>query len=148
VARIDWLLLSASVLIVIGVAASAAAQEPRQGPQVVSPEVTADRRIVLRVRAQTVRLNASDVPGVPFGQSAPVMTRGADGVWEMTVGPVPAGAYRYSFMIDGVATIDPRNPLTSESNTNSWSLVYVPGSEAFDTRNVPHGGVQLFQESR
>ena len=59
----------------------------------------------------------------------------------MTVGPVPAGAYRYSFMIDGVATIDPRNPSTSESNNNSWSLVYVPGSDAFDTRNVPHGSV-------
>ncbi len=143
-ARIDWLLLSASLLIVIGVAASAAAQAPPQGPQVVSPQVSADRRIVLRVlapQAQTVRLNASDIPGVPFGQSAPAMTRGANGVWEMTVGPVPAGAYRYSFMIDGVATIDPRNPLTSESNTNSWSLVYVPGSEAFDTRHVPHGSV-------
>jgi enterochelin esterase family protein len=143
-ARIDWLLLSASLLIVIGVAVSAAAQAPPQGPQVVSPEVTADRRIVLRVlapQAQTVKLNASDIPGVPFGQSAPSMTKGANGVWEMSVGPVPAGAYRYSFMIDGVATIDPRNPSTSESNNNSWSLVYVAGSDAFDTRNVPHGSV-------
>jgi len=143
-ARIDWLLVTASLLIVIGVAASATAQAPPQGPQVVSPEVTADRRIVLRVlapQAQSVRLNASDIPGVPFGQSAPAMIKGANGVWEMTVGPVPAGAYRYSFMIDGVATIDPRNPSTSESNNNSWSLVYVPGSDAFDTRNVPHGSV-------
>jgi enterochelin esterase-like enzyme len=144
VARIDWLLAGASLLIVIGVAVSAAAQAPPQGPQVVSPEVTADRRIVLRVlapQAQSVRLNASDIPGVPFGQNAPAMTKGANGVWETTVGPVPAGAYRYSFMIDGVATIDPRNPSTSESNNNSWSLVYVEGSDAFDTRNVPHGAV-------
>jgi enterochelin esterase-like enzyme len=144
VARIDWVLVSASLLIVIGVAVSAAAQTPPQGPQVVSPEVTADRRIVLRVlapQAQTVRLNASDIPGVPFGQAAPAMTKGSNGVWEMTVGPVPAGAYRYSFMIDGVATIDPRNPSTSESNNNSWSLVYVPGSDALEIRNVPHGSV-------
>ena len=143
-ARIDWLLVTASLLIVIGVAASATAQAPPQGPQVVSPEVTADRRIVLRVlapQAQSVRLNASDIPCVPFGQSAPAMIKGANGVWEMTVGPGPVGAYRYSFMIDGVATIDPRNPSTSESNNNSWSLVYVPGSDAFDTRNVPHGSV-------
>ena len=142
-ARIDWFLLTASLLIVIGVAASAAAQAPPQGPQVVSPEVTADRRIVLRVlapQAQTVRLNASDIPGVPFGSGA-TMTKGQSGIWELTLGPVPAGAYRYSFMIDGVATIDPRNPSTSESNNNSWSLVYVPGSDAFDTRNVPHGSV-------
>ncbi len=46
-ARIDWLLVTASLLIVIGMAASAAAQAPPQGPQVVSPEVTIDRRIML-----------------------------------------------------------------------------------------------------
>jgi enterochelin esterase-like enzyme len=143
VTRTDWLLVTASLLIVIGVAASAAAQAPPQGPQVVSPEVTADRRIVLRVlapQAQAVRLNASDIPGVPLGPGG-TMTKGQNGIWETTVGPVPAGAYRYSFMIDGVATIDPRNPSTSESNNNSWSLVYVPGSDALDTRNVPHGSV-------
>ena len=144
-ARIDWLLVSASLLIVIGMAASAAAQAPAQGPIVVSPEVTAERRIVLRVlapQAQTVRLNASDIPGVPFGPGGgPALTKAQNGVWEITVGPVPAGAYRYTFMIDGVATIDPRNPSTSESNNNSWSLVYVQGSDAFDTLNVPHGSV-------
>jgi enterochelin esterase-like enzyme len=143
VTRTDWLLVTASLLIVIGVAASAAAQAPPQGPQVVSPEVTDDRRIVLRVlapQAQMVRLNASDIPGVPVGPGA-TLTKAHNGIWEITVGPVPAGAYRYAFVIDGVATIDPRNPSTSESNNNSWSLVVVPGSETFDTRNVPHGSV-------
>src|SRR5262249_42216898 len=37
--------------------------------------------------------------------------------------------------------IDPANPATSESNTTTWSLVVVPGSELFDTRDVPHGAV-------
>ena len=141
VARID--LPSAHVLLVAVSIASVGAQAPPQGPQVVSPEVTTERRIVLRIlapQAQAVRLNASDIPGVPFGPGA-ALTKGSNGVWEITVGPVPAGAYRYTFMIDGVATIDPRNPSTSESNNNSWSLVYVPGSDAFDTRNVPHGSV-------
>jgi enterochelin esterase family protein len=110
---------------------------------VVSPDVTPDRKITFRVlapHAQAVRLNASDIPGVPFGPGG-ALTKGQNGVWEMSVGPVPAGAYRYTFAIDGVATIDPRNPSTSESNNNSWSLVYVPGSETFDTKNVPHGSV-------
>jgi enterochelin esterase family protein len=143
VARIDRTTFRASLLIAIGVAASAAAQAPPQGPQVVSPEVTSDRRIVLRIvapQAQAVRLNASDIPGVPFGQGT-ALAKGQNGIWEITLGPVPAGAYRYTFTIDGVATIDPRNPSTSESNNNSWSLVYVSGSDAFDTRNVPHGSV-------
>ena len=37
--------------------------------------------------------------------------------------------------------IDPRNPSTSESNNNTWSLVVVPGSDEFDTKEVPHGAV-------
>lgn len=69
------------------------------------------------------------------------MTKREDGVWEATLGPVGAGAYRYHFNIDGVPTLDPRNPSISESNTTAWSLVYVPGSEASDTKNVPHGAV-------
>jgi enterochelin esterase family protein len=91
-------------------------------------------------KAEAVRLDASDVPGVPFGAGAP-MTKGENGVWQVTLGPVPAGAYRYAFVVDGVPTLDPRNPATSEANTNAWSLVYVPGSDLFDTRPVPRGAV-------
>src|SRR6185503_6923638 len=36
---------------------------------------------------------------------------------------------------------DPRNPSISESNTNVWSLVYVPGTEWMDSNRVPHGAV-------
>ena len=68
-------------------------------------------------------------------------TKGENGVWEVTIGPVDPGAYRYNFNVDGVTTIDPRNPFISESNNNVWSLVHVPGSEFADTKNVPHGGV-------
>jgi enterochelin esterase-like enzyme len=112
-------------------------------PTVVSPEVGSDRRITVRLhapKAAEVRLNASDAPGVPLGAGAP-MTKGENGVWEVTVGPVPAGAYRYAFAVDGVQTLDPRNPATSESNNNAWSLVYVPGSDLFDTKPVPRGAV-------
>ena len=142
-ARIDGVAIRASLLIVLCLTARAFAQGPPQGPQVVSPEVMPDRKIAFRIlapQAQAVRLNASDIPGVPFGPGAS-LTKGQNGVWEMTVGPVPAGSYRYTFVVDSVATMDPRNPLTSESNNNSWSLVHVAGSEAFDTRNVPHGSV-------
>ena len=114
-------------------------------PQFVSPEVSADRKITVRIyapQAQSVRLNASDIPGVGF--AAPV-TRGDNGVWEVVVGPVPAGAYRYAFNVDGVMTIDPRNPSISESNNNGWSMVSVPGSAASDMQNVPHGSVAEVQ---
>ena len=62
------------------------------------------------------------------------LTKADNGVWELTVGPLDSGAYRYNFNVDGVATIDPRNPAISESNNNIWSLVYVPGSAICSTR--------------
>jgi len=69
------------------------------------------------------------------------MTKSAEGVWEVTIGPIDPGAYRYNFDVDDVAVIDPRNASTSESNANVWSLVHVPGADFMDTREVPHGAV-------
>jgi len=112
-----------------------------QAPQVVSPDVSADRRVSFRIvapQAREIRLNASDIPGL--GQNTR-LTKADNGVWELTVGPLDSGAYRYNFNVDGVATIDPRNPAISESNNNVWSLVYVPGSDLFDSKAVPHGAV-------
>jgi enterochelin esterase family protein len=124
--------------------AHAWAQDVRPAAAVVaSPEVAPDRKVTLRLyapRAEAVRLNASDIPGVPF-RDGTAMTKTDAGVWEATLGPVPAGAYRYAFVVDGVETLDPRNPATSEASTRSWSLVYVPGSPVWDTRDVPHGSV-------
>lgn len=113
-------------------------------PAFASVEVSAERKITFRVhapKAEAVRLASSDLPSdMPFG-AAVEMKKGENGVWEAAVGPVPAGAYRYNFSVDGVAVIDPRNPATSESNQNTWSLVIVPGSEFSDLKDVPHGAV-------
>jgi enterochelin esterase-like enzyme len=121
--------------------ATALAQPAPQGPPVVSPEVNADRRVTFRIRAplaQSVRLVGTDIPGNLQGAA---MTKGDHGIYEVTLGPIEPGAYRYNFNVDEVSVIDPGNPSTSESNNNTWSLVYVPGSEIADTRNVPHGAV-------
>ena len=122
---------------------SAFAQRGRgpQGPQVVSPEVSADRRITFRIlaaKAETVRMSGGDIPGNGQGSE---MTKGTNGVWEVTLGPIEPGTYRYNFSVDGVSVIDPRSPAISESNNNVWSLVHVPGSDFMDTKDVPHGAV-------
>jgi len=114
-----------------------------QIPQVVSPEVSTDRKIIFRIaapQAQSVRLTATDIPNL--GQSV-VLTKAENGVWSTTVGPVEPGAYRYNFNVDGVATIDPRSPAISESNANVWSLVYILGADFMDRKTVPHGSVAV-----
>ena len=108
----------------------------------VSPEVSRERKITFRLhaaKAVAVRLVSSDLPGGDF--PGVEMNKGENGVWEASVGPVPGGAYRYTFIVDGVAVVDPRNTATSESNSNLWSLATVPGDERFDLQDVPHGAV-------
>ncbi|MBI5833763.1 MAG: esterase [Armatimonadetes bacterium] len=112
---------------------------PPFAPPVVSPVVTADRKVTFRLRttADEARLTSPDIPGLGPG----AMIKNADGVHELTVGPLPPGAYRYLYEVAGVRTLDPVNPASSEGNANAFSLLLVPGSELFDTRDVPHGAV-------
>lgn len=117
------------------------ARRPR-GPVVVSPEVQADRRVTFRVlapQAENVRLNSSDIPGNPF-QPRP-LSKAENGVWALTLGPIDPGTYRYTFNVDGVSVVDPRNQAVSESNGNVWSVLHVPGSDFMDAADVPHGAV-------
>ncbi len=133
--------LAGAVLLFAAVPAPAQNRAGQRQPQVVSPQVSAERKITFRIlapKAEAIRLVGGDIPGAGQGVA---LKKGDGGVWEGSVGPVPAGAYRYHFNVDGVAVVDPRNPATSESNNNTWSLVTVPGSELFDTKDVPHGAV-------
>ena len=131
---------------VLAAQAPAQGRGAAQGPIVISPEVGADRRVTFRVlapAAQKVELRSpGDIPGVGGrGVALPQLTKNADGVSEGTFGPVPAGAYRYVFVVDGLTVVDARNPMSSQTNTTVYSLAVVPGSDVFDTKNVPHGAV-------
>ncbi len=144
-ARVVIRVVAAVVPMLAMVAGSAIGQDRNQRRQppapVVSPEVKEDRKVTFRVRAESadaVRLASSDIPDL--GQGAE-MAKGEGGVWEATVGPLEPGAYRYNFSVGGLTVIDPANPTTSESNANTWSLAVVPGSDLFDTKDVPHGAV-------
>ena len=134
--------LSTAGALLLPLAATIAYAQPARPPQVVSPEVLPDHHITFRIYApdvKTVKLRASDIQGLP--PNSPEFTRDDSGVWSATIGPIDPGAYRYTFVVDGVPALDPRNSAVSESNTNDWSLVYVPGAEFMETAQVPHGAV-------
>ena len=124
-------------------ASSASFGQFRSAAPVQSPELT-QGDVVLRLRApeaQSVRLTSGgDIAGLAPGAGAE-LSKNADGVWEITLAALQPGAFRYNFNVDGVATLDPSNRLTSESNGNAWSLFHVPGFEFMDTQRVPHGAV-------
>jgi enterochelin esterase family protein len=132
--------------------ATAPASAPAARPhllEVVSPEVTPDRRVIFRILApdaKTITMQPWDMldAWAAAGQvpKIPDLIKNEDGVWEGTTNPLPPGAYRYLFKVDGIQIMDPANPAVSESNNMAWSLVVVPGSDFADDRdNVPHGAV-------
>ncbi|MBX3442577.1 MAG: hypothetical protein KF774_09215 [Planctomyces sp.] len=138
------LLLFAATSCLLSAAVDVHAQERRGGftppPVVISPEVAADQTVTFRIyapKAEEIRLSG-DLGNLG---DAGNLVQGEQGVWEAKAGPLAPGAYRYHLVVDGVATVDPANPATSESNGNSWSLLIVPGSEFCDVRDVPHGAL-------
>ena len=109
-------------------------------PEFESVQLGAERKVTFKVlapKATSVKLSAGDIPGNNPGAD---LKKDDRGVWEVTVSPVPPGAYRYTFNIDGVPVVDPKNPATSESNQNTWSLMTVPG-DLSEWKDVPHGAV-------
>jgi len=116
-----------------------------QGPQVVSPQVNPDRTVTVRVLAP--KATEITVTGEILNGGTPKpMTKGEDGIWTATLGPVPPDVYTYAFNIDGVNTTDPRNPwvkLVSGTGLASQVEVAGDGAQYYDSKPVPHGLVQI-----
>ena len=122
---------------------------PRRAPtpndSLVSPEVASDGRVTLRIYApKATEVVARGDVAPSFSQPLP-LTRDARGVWTGVSAPLPPGAYQYTFVVDGVATIDPKNLATSYSQSALNSVVEVsPTGDDFQAeRNVPHGAVSV-----
>ena len=136
----------------IGLALSigAAAQGP---PAVRSPEVLSDRRVTFRLRAPAAE-RVELVGEVLQGREPQAMAKGSDGVWSITIGPLPPEIWIYNFRIEGVDLPDPANisemPRAAGTAAIS-SFVEVPGDAPafYDARAVPHGDVRMvLYESR
>lgn len=118
-----------------------------EGDGVVSPEIHADRSATLRVKAphaQRVLLNATTILNA-LGSADSNMAfheKDADGVWALTLPPLPPDIYDYSFLIDGVSFTDPNNPDAQTGFMTPRSLLIIPhktDANYFDARDVPHG---------
>lgn len=122
----------------------ATAQQPQRKPTpndtLVSPEVQADHKVTFRIYAP----KASEVTvGGDFGTPAK-LTKDDNGVWSATVGPLTPDFYSYSFSVDGVKTLDPKNASIKQGIAGNDNMFFVPGKEADfeDNKNVPHGDIR------
>lgn len=125
----------------------ALAQAPTPGPPpITSPEVHADGRVTFRLLAPdaTSVSVTGDWPGGIHTTTTP-MASDAVGVWSVTVGPLKPEFWIYTFTVNGVTVLDPRNLQTRRNTTRIENTLIVPGPESADyaVNPVPHGTVSL-----
>jgi hypothetical protein len=103
----------------------------------VSPEVHADRTVTFRFRDPY----AKQVLVALEGSKPKPMQNSGRGVWSVTVGPLVPEFYGYSYIADGVPTLDPFNPLIKPNLLMLENEVHVPGppSLPWELSDVPHG---------
>ena len=120
-------------------------QQPTPNANLKSTEVLPDHRVVFRIyapKASDVTLNgdfATQGRGV-----AGAMKKDDQGTWSITVGPLVPDFYSYTFTVDGVRTVDPKNPMVKQGIATLDSMFFVPGEEAAyeDALPVAHGEVR------
>ena len=97
------------------------------GPPIKSPEVSADGKLTVRLRAP----NAKEVLLTGIGQRL-AMQKDEQGVWTVTTDTLKPDVYMYQFSVDGLTVNDPSNPhLATSYGTGGRTVVTVPGAVAW-----------------
>ena len=110
-----------------------------QAAAVRSPEVLPDRRVTFRLLAP--KATGVSVQGNWPGGRDLAMTKEDSGLWSVTTASLQPELWAYTFSVDGVRTLDPRNYNVARDGVGFLNTVLVPGeaSAVFQARPVPHG---------
>jgi enterochelin esterase-like enzyme len=101
------------------------------------PCVYPDGKVMFRVEAP----NAQKVQ-VRLG-GAHDMTRGADGLWTVTIPPQAVGFHYYAIVVDGSPVADPATRTFFGSGwDNSGIEITAPDADFYSAKDVPHGEVR------
>lgn len=105
-----------------------------------SPEVLADGRVTFRLLAP--KATEVLVQGNWAGGRDLAMANDAEGVWSVTTpAPLQPELWAYTFSVNGVRTLDPRNYNVARDGVGFMNtlLVVGPPSTTFQPQQVPHG---------
>ncbi|MDX8338948.1 alpha/beta hydrolase-fold protein [Draconibacterium sp. IB214405] len=111
----------------------------------ISPEVSDDHMVTFRLKApqaKEVFVSGTVMRGMK-SQDPIKLTKGEDGLWSGTVGPVTPEIYKYNFIVDGVRIVDPANTYVGFANQPDYSVLVVHGDGPawYDAKDVPHGSI-------
>lgn len=112
-----------------------------------SPEVKDDRTITFRLRAPEAKqvnlVGVHILAALGRGREPVPFQKGENGIWTLTVGPLPPDMYVYHFNVDGMTITDPSNTISAFTAMPPYSHVVVHGDGPayYDAKDVPHGTV-------
>lgn len=114
----------------------------QQRQRVISPEIRGDRTVTFRFRAARAH---QVLVSVEYLDGLRPLRLGDDGIWSVTLGPFEPELYSYNFVVDGVATVDPLNPVIKIGTVTTHSLLDIPGDPSlfWNEHAVPRGAVHL-----
>ncbi|HWY69350.1 MAG TPA: alpha/beta hydrolase-fold protein [Terriglobales bacterium] len=126
--------------LLLGLAALTTVAAVAQQAPIASPEVQSDNRVTFRFRSPNAQIVELQLEGTM--QHLPLLKDDA-GVWSVTTNQLEPDYYGYSFIADGVALIDPANPLMKPNLVGTQSMVHVPGPSSlpWEVNEIPHGVV-------
>jgi enterochelin esterase-like enzyme len=100
------------------------------------PRIDSERRAIFRIYAPQAQSIS-----VSLGRTA--LTKGEDGYWTGTTGPLDPGFHYYQLIIDGVSISDPATELFYGTGKMSSAIeVPEPGVDFHLVKDVPHGDIR------
>jgi len=115
-------------------------------PKKPSPEIHSDNTVTFRLLAPTakeIRLSGDWMSTQSSVRRTEPMVKGDSGIWSYTTKALPSDLFTYSFIVDGVKTVDPNNVYVSR-DVASISNTFLTGGEKskyYRINKVPHGTV-------
>ena len=122
--------------------AQPAQRQPTPNDTLQSPKLLTDKRVAIQIYAP--KATEVIVSGDFQAGKSVSLTKNEQGVWSAMIGPLRPDYYTYTLMVDGVRTMDPKNPVIKQGISSLENVLVVSGPEtAFeDNRAVPHGEVR------
>ena len=133
-------------LLIVGTASAQFRRNPTPNDTLHSVTVNPDNSVIFRLYAPDAKTVGIGGDIVPFGKPV-VFTKHDNGVWEAKVENKLVGAFRYNFVVDGVAVDDPK---TLYAGSLKPVLDVDPAGDAFwQMKDVPHGATaEIYYKSK
>ena len=141
--------IALAVLALLISLASFAQQALGRGSRIVSPQVNEDNSVTFRLvapKAVKVQVKGDFLPAEGIdSKEVPTIAEMTEknGVWEYTTKPLASELYSYSFIVDGLKTLDPSNVYINRDVASTMNIFIVGGGcgDYYKVNDVPHGTV-------